>query len=129
MSNESTEPTREQVHEMCQYLSDGGCCRCDPTVTTPYGDGEPGCYGIALQTLQHAAAILRPAEREGGHECAYPKCDCSPVERCIQPAKEPCPRCQKPVTAHKDGRLHQHTRVKYGIRVTCQDEETIDERE
>lgn len=51
------------VHRMCHYLKSGEpeCSKCPAGVTTAYGDGEPGCYGIAFETLQMARSMLYEA--------------------------------------------------------------------
>lgn len=48
------------VHKMCHYLRED-CAKCPVTVATPYGDGEPGCYGIAFETAQMARCFLYEA--------------------------------------------------------------------
>lgn len=60
----SDKPSPDQVHAMCAYLAtgcDARCMKCPAETHTKYGPGEPGCYGIALETLQKAREIL-----EGG---------------------------------------------------------------
>lgn len=62
--------TDAQVHAMCAYLADGGehfgrpvCFKCKHEAVTPYGNGKPGCYGMALETLEKARDILGVDER------------------------------------------------------------------
>jgi hypothetical protein len=61
-----------QVHEMCAYLRGGTalvCVGCPARVETPYGPGEMGCYGLALEALEKAAAILDSPADPIHHKC------------------------------------------------------------
>lgn len=54
--------TDAAVHEMCAYLivsegRDGVCHLCPRSVNTVCGEGEPCCFGIALETLQKAREV------------------------------------------------------------------------
>ncbi len=55
--------TNSQVHRMCAYIRTGEgkhCNYCKPEVETPYGPGMPGCYGLAMEAIKIADAILEP---------------------------------------------------------------------
>lgn len=38
------------IYCVCEYLR-GACKHCKPTVESPYGRGEPGCYGVAREVV------------------------------------------------------------------------------
>jgi hypothetical protein len=55
--------TQESIHEMCAYLKCGECAKCPAIVSSPYGPGEPGCYGIALETIKAALFCVSGASK------------------------------------------------------------------
>lgn len=56
----SDKPAPAMVHKMCDYLTTSmvGCRKCPARIQTPYGEGEPGCYAVAEETLVQANGIL-----------------------------------------------------------------------
>ncbi len=114
-------PTPAQVHSMCVYLSDKCTCNlCPAVIGTEYGDGEPLCYGIALETLEKAREILALDARLGEAEKASAEARCFGFKHITDKSARPykliacpgCPDCQpSPVPAAQLGEAEVHADV------------------